>query len=99
MGGVSLRTTFCFCFLSALLLNPCARHLNSMSSPFFILYLVFIGLDKQLVFFGLVGDGICDRCGKVGCHMNILLTVCDWLDGHGVYLGCSKIKGVFLGDC
>ena len=60
--------------------------------------MVFIGSDKQPVIFGLVGDGICDSCGKFGCHMKIFLTVCDWLHGHGVDLGCAKIIGVFLGE-
>ena len=99
MGGVSLRTKLCVCFLSDLLLNSRARHHNSTSSPFSIVSLVFIGLDKLLVIFGFIGGGICDRCGKVGCNMMIFSTVCAWLHGHGVNIGCSKLTSVFWGDC
>ena len=87
------------CFLSALLFDVCPRHLNSISSPFSIVSLVFIGLDKLLIILGFIGDGICDIWGKVGCHMNMLLTLCDWLHVHGINIGCSKNTRVSLGDC
>ena len=69
-----------------------------MSSPFPTVSLVFIGLEKLLVIFRFVGDGICDSCGKFGCHMKIFLTFCVWFHGHWVNLGCTKITGVFLGE-
>ena len=31
--------------------------------------------------------------------MMILLTVSDWLHGHGVNIVCSKITRVSVGDC
>ena len=94
MGGF-FRDKDYLCFLSALLLDFCAIHLNLMSSPFYIVPLVFIGLDKLIIILGLIGDGICDICGKVGRHMNILLTLCAWLHGNGINIGCSKKTGVF----
>ena len=77
-GGGFLRYAECACFLSDLLLNSCARNLNLMLSHFSIESLVFIGLDKLLVIFGFVGDGICDSCGKIGCHAKGLLDVYAW---------------------
>ena len=44
-----------------------AYELNIKS--FFHSLIGFIGLDHMLVIFGLIGDGICDRCGEVGFHM------------------------------
>ena len=69
-----------------------------MSIPFYIVSLVFIGLDNMPVIFGFLSYGICDNCVKNGCHVNILLTVCAWLHRNGVNIDCSKIKRVFLGD-
>ena len=57
--------------------------------------MVFIGLDKLLVIFRLVGDGIGDSCGKVGYHMNTFLILCALLHGNGVNFGCGEIRGVF----
>ena len=70
-----------------------------MSITFYIVSLVLIGSNEVLVNFGFVSDDICDSCGKVGRLMNILFTVCAWLNGHGVILGCKKITRVFLSDC
>ena len=98
-GGCFFRDKYCVCFLSDILLSPCARHINSISSPFSVVSLVFILLDDLLVFFLFVGDGIYGRCGKVWCHMNIFLDFCAWLHGHGVNNGCNKTTGVFLGEC
>ena len=53
-----------------------------MSSPFPTVSLVFIGLEKLLVIFRFVGDGICDSCGKVGCLIRVFLAVCAWLHVH-----------------
>ena len=98
-GWHLFRNEDCVWFLSDLFLDSCARHLNSMSSPFSIVSLVFIRLDKMLVFFGFISDDICNRCGKVGCHMNILLHVCAWLHAHAVNIFCSKVTRLFLCLC
>ena len=47
--------------------------------------------------FSFVGDGIFYNCGKVGCHVKILLSM---LGFRGMRLILAvKNMGVFLSDC
>ena len=80
-------------------MNSCCRHINSISSPFSIVFLFLIELDHILVIFVFVRDGICDIGGKVGCHMKIFLTICACLHGLGVNIDCIKVTGLFWFDC
>ena len=53
----------------------------------------------MLIIFGLVDGGIFYSCGKVGCHIKILLDVYAWLYEHGFNISRIKISGVFWGYC
>ena len=98
IGGILFRDEDFVFSLSAPFLNYCSRKINSTSSPFSIVSLVFIRLYKLLILFEFVSDGICDICDKVGCRMKVLLSLCDWLHGHGFNIVCRTITRVFWGE-
>ena len=95
-GGCLFIDEGCVWLISSLLLYSFSRHPNLTPSYFSVASLVFIGLYNLTLTFGFVDDGICNSCGKFGCHMKVLLNICAWLHGREVNIGCIKTIGVVV---